>query len=180
MGREAERGFDPVSYAMGKAAGGGVPVPTPVLDTLTATENDTYTPEAPAVGFDSVIVDVPVGYTGRETITGTLANPWGSYTFAEIAARMVAEFSAIGSLPILRIDATAISFGVVWNPVIIVNESNQISWSGAEINSDSHYVALRAEWNATGLTLAKMATDGTITDLVPYASVITTTLYLPT
>ena len=65
--------FDPVSYAMGKqAGGGGGPAPEPVLETLNVTENGEYYPDEGVDGFDEVIVDVEgSGEPVLETLTVT-------------------------------------------------------------------------------------------------------------
>lgn len=63
------------------------------LDPLTITENGTYDPPA-GKGFGKVTADVP-NPNSVETITGTLANPWGDYSLTEIANMIISNNASI-------------------------------------------------------------------------------------
>ena len=49
-----------------------VPIPAPVLDSLSVTQNGTYTPESGVDGFDEVVVNVPTGGGGGLTLLNTI------------------------------------------------------------------------------------------------------------
>ena len=49
-----------------------VPIPAPVLDSLSVTQNGTYTPESGVDGFDEVVVNVPTGGGGGLTLLDTI------------------------------------------------------------------------------------------------------------
>ena len=125
---------------------------------------------------NSVTVEVP-GYSAFATFSGTLANPWGDLTFEEVR-NAVAPFSlAIRALPGITYDATAIGAGTGIG-VLRVNGNNLMA-NGAYITSSASS-AYTMIWDANGLVSAYMEQNGTITDISQYASLITTTIYLPT
>lgn len=64
--------FDFVSYAMGRAAGGGGSAP--VIQSLNATANGTYTAPSGVDGYSPVTVNV----SGGGGVEGTQINPWPS------------------------------------------------------------------------------------------------------
>ena len=77
--------MDLISYLIGRASkkGGGSSV---TVEPLTVTENGVYPPES-GKAFGTVTVNVPQ-VSGNpnyvETISGTLANPWGEYAASEL------------------------------------------------------------------------------------------------
>lgn len=61
----------------------------PNLETLTVTENDTYTPTAPVQGFSSVTVNVPVGGNTLKTLLDTTKS--AAYLFSGYTGNNVAD-----------------------------------------------------------------------------------------
>ena len=137
---------------------------------LTVTENDTYNPPA-GKGFGTVTVNVP-NPNSVETITGTLANPWGEKTPVNLFSG-----AKSGDLTMLMdVDATAIggaTFHVVFYPFGTTNGFGLFVASSQLSNS----VGVFAEYADSGvMEVAYGLQNGSILDYSPYASTISTTL----
>lgn len=140
----------------------------------TVTTNDTYDTTL----ISSLTVAVPQGYDSYETITGTLANPWGTYTFADIAEFCSNFASKITGAMRIEYDASAISAGTGFG--FIFNSGSTLIAVGALVDgANSSSSAFTMTWDDTGLVSAYMEQNGTITDISAYASLITTTIGLP-
>ncbi len=126
---------------------------------------------------NEVTVNVDGGYKNFSTITGTLANPWGSRTFADIMSAVNNFMVTVGAMPVIGYDATAISAGT-GQGALYFNGNNLVAM-GADITSSTSR-AFTMTWDANGLVSAYMEQNGTITDISQYDSLITTTIYLPT
>lgn len=130
---------------------------------------------------NEVTVDVPQsggsGYDSHETITGTLTAPFGSLSFGD-AADYISSFSEeIGAYPVINYDASAIGAGSGSGALFSIG--GMLAAIGANVTSSTSS-AFMMVWGANGLVSAYMEQNGTITDISQYASLITTTVNLPT
>lgn len=153
-----------------KIQGGGS---APVLETLTVTTNGTTT--APSgKAYSPVTVDVP-NPNYLETISGTLANPWGNADRAwlksavsgnEASAMMFVDGTAVGMQPITVLMSPTGSPSVLW-----FSTSNYDS-------SIEQFQTVCFGWNTDSgaLTEAVALINGTTVDLSDYATVVHTTL----
>lgn len=171
---EGVDGFDEVEV--------NVPTPTPSLQSksVTVTQNGTQniTPDSGYDGLSSVAVTTNVpGYTGYDAISGTLAAPFGSFSFDEISYAINYIVSHLGAYTAINYNASAIGAGV--GNGAMNGSGTQIFANGAVVTSSASS-AFMATWDENGLVSAYMEQNGTITDISQYASLITTTVYLPT
>lgn len=106
-----------------------------------------------------------------ETVTGTLANPWGDVSYSELLDAVNNNNATCK----LAVDATAIDFGII--PMIV---SSGGSFLYSELvayasNAVSGWVALVANYSGTGvLETAYALRDGTAISLLPFSSSPTT------
>ena len=138
------------------------------------TQNGTYD----TTYNDSVSVEVATGFNTYETVTGTLASPFGDYTFQAIFSLVLyvrAQFKCYMSM---KIDASALSLGESDFALYTYNDGSRLIGMISDVQTLSS-TAGTITWDDTGLVSAYMEQNGTITDLSPYASQIITTLYLP-
>jgi len=147
----------------------------------TVTTNDTYDTTL----INSLTVQVPQGggsgYDSYETITGTLANPLGTYSFADISSALQGFAYDTGGFARSDYDASAISAGTGFGSVFYDSDNYELWAVGALVDgANSSSSAFTMIWDANGLVSAYMEQNGTITDISPYASLITTTIYIPT
>lgn len=141
----------------------------------TVTSNGTYD----TTTNNSVTVNVPQGYTGFETVTGTIDYPWGNNSFADVLSRLAAFTGAIGASAWMLYDAAALGMGSGVLTLFPDEGDASIFGSGAIVDASSS-MAVNIRWDATGLVSAYIEQNGTITDLYQYAALVTTTLYGPT
>lgn len=112
-----------------------------------------------------------------ETITGTLANPFGDYTSSQLAYMANVE-NSINMF--LVVDGSVLGMGVYPLSMLkpLNSGDNGILFFGASYLPDNaeHYIVADVEYRS-GLTRARMMVGGTtVTDVMSYASYITTTL----
>ena len=146
------------------------------VEALSVTENNVYT--APSgKAYSPVTVAVPnPNYV--ETITGTLANPFGDYTVGRLAylANIANNINMF-----MVVDGSSLSLGVYplsqMKPMD-VNDYNKLFFGAVYLPSDtSKSMVADLHYNTSGLSSAKIM-DGitTPTDMSPYANYIITTL----
>lgn len=162
-----------------KIQGGGS---APVLDTLTATENRTYTPAPGVDGFDVVVVQVapPDPEWGRFIATGTLDAPYTYEDWITLKARASELYIK------MDIDATAIGAGmasVLSYASGSAFTSGEIRFSGCVIPSmdiNSVFavevvIAFSDVDESIQLDSVLMMQQGAIIDISQYASLMPTT-----
>lgn len=112
-----------------------------------------------------------------QVINATLENPWGSI---ELAKQYQTAYKSGGASAILEFDATALGFGVLSNP--IDDSSFQGCYcstdGGGEPDGNSLGFEVRfATGGSVGNAMkAFLVQNGTVTDMLPYASMIPTKL----
>jgi len=154
-----------------KIQGGGS---APVLETLTVSENGTYTPGEGVDGFDRVIVGVEQEWR-KVTFTGTLAAP-----FSPADLWRILDDNADIIYGEMAIDATAIGAG---SASAYLNRTSGLSFSVADIPSTTVSdvtaaavaIAINDDPPAVRLKSARMMQQGAIIDISQYASLMPTT-----
>ena len=106
-----------------------------------------------------------------QTVTGTLANPWGDIDVSKLFTDLENEEATA----YLTIDASALGAGTI--PTVLKTGSSNIYASGANIgialsDTSAYYII----WYQGTLTDARMLSGGNVVDISSYASVITTSL----
>lgn len=125
-------------------------------------------------GFVSAIGGISVNQNHTETVTGTVANPWGGVNYTTLVnAIRENEASAI-----ISIDATSLGIATpIFNHLLYNTSYQGLETNGASIvgSSMQAYVIV---WNAQGgVQSAQMQQPGgALTDLSTYASVIPTSI----
>ena len=111
----------------------------------------------------------------KETLTGTLASPWG-LTDYEMAFAEYLEGVQSGDISLfVEFDASALGGTHGFNGIVSISGRNVLFCNGASITSSSQ-LAYDARWDVSGLAYAYMLINGVVTDIVEYASSIPTTL----
>lgn len=155
---------------------GGQPVRIQPFDAAAAGEGVHFAEEGCA--FNPVIVAGGGGNPNYvETITGTLANPFGDYTSSQLAYMANVE-NSINMF--LVVDGSVLGMGVYPLSMLkpLNSGDNSTLFFGASYLPDNaeHYMVADVEYQS-GLKRARMMVGGnTITDVMSYSSHITTTL----
>ena len=107
-----------------------------------------------------------------QTITGTLANPWGDVDPDELGAKL----ESLDASANITIDASALGAGEINSRMN--GNSVSVYTNGASIPSDSasDATAYVVSWLHGSLTIAKMLSGGNIVNISPYASMLTTSI----
>ena len=109
-----------------------------------------------------------------QTITGTLENPWGDVDFAKLKAGLINGDADAR----LRFDATALGFEEYIQPITCYSNDSAFISSFAILTP--YVMANEIVWDSTtgGLEIALVFTDDSVVDLVAYASLVPSTLYI--
>lgn len=161
-----------MQYWLSQLESGGSPV---TVESITITENGTKTaPEGKA--YSPVNVNVPSPNT-VETITGTVANPWGD-TDTEVLQAAVENGNATA---IISCDATAIGYGT-FSAILSPFNTNYLEFIaiyGAN-HSVSGWISISLTYSITNgaLNRAYVLAGGAseVTGLTDYAAYVTTVL----
>ena len=140
---------------------------------LTITENGTYNPPA-GKGFGTVTAEVP-NPNSVETITGTLANPWGTMESQEISA-LFADLANGDASAIITVDASAIGSGST--SCALISVENFCIASGLAVDDTQTGSGFRAIWSSTYLAAAYVVSisgsNCSVIELDEYASILPT------
>lgn len=111
-----------------------------------------------------------------ETITGTLANPFGDYNIANLAVwanvdntvnmYMVADAGAIGLL----------AYPLSWLKPLNDTDLGKLFFGASYLPQSGNNLVAEVQYTSDGLSRARIMMASTITDMEPYAESITTTL----
>lgn len=103
----------------------------------------------------------------EQTVTGTLANPWGGIDPVELASAI----STMDASASITIDASALGAGKVGGRP---GATDHIYVNGANLYDGTAY---EVEWEPDGtLYGAKMLSGGQVVDITQYANIMTTTM----
>ena len=131
------------------------------VESLNATENKTYT--APSgKAYSPVVVNVPNPNAVENVPVGTLGNPWGSNSPAELNVDAISKDINL----ILSIDASSLGFGYVVAPLMPLNLTGQyfnLSIIGSVGSNFSDWNVIRVIYSSGGASLFAIVSGNIIT-----------------
>lgn len=108
----------------------------------------------------------------KQTVTGTLANPWGNIDIDALATALTNK----NATAYIDIDASALSAGTISSKPSVSTEEHNIYITGSNIE-DNNVSAYNITWSPTGvLLIANMFMGGNVTSILSYKDNITTSL----
>lgn len=126
-------------------------------------------------GFVSAIGNISGGGGNPntvETVSGTLANPFGNIDLTELATALASK----DATAYLDINASALGVGTISSKPSVNGSEGNIYITGSNIEGND-VSAYNITWNASGeLIIANMFMGGNVTSILPYEDNLTTTL----